>query len=123
MSARALALALALVALLAMSASPAMAYEDPAGCPTEVTFDPDVPTFDEIVGIPLGAGGTGSTPRNLSQKLYDYFDALVGYTATHSRVKVIRKDFGNSVLGKPLRFYVVSSRDNIENLDVGRADG
>ena len=123
MSARALALALALVALLAISASPAMAYEDPAGCPTDVTFDPAVPTFDSIVGRPLGEGGTGSTPRNPSPKLYDFFDALVTYTADHARVKVIRKDFGNSVLGKPLRFYVVSSRDNIENLDTGRADG
>ena len=123
MSARALALALALVALLAMSATPAMAYEDPQGCPTEVTFDPAVPTFDSVVGRPLGEGGTGSTPRNLSQPLYDYFDALVAYTANHPRVKVIRKDFGNSVLGKPLRFYVISSRDNIENLDTGRADG
>jgi hypothetical protein len=123
MSARALALALALVALLAISASPAMAYEDPAGCPTEVTFDPTIPTFDSVVGRPLGDGGTGSTPRNLSQKLYDYFDAMVAHTADHPRVKVIRKDFGNSVLGKPLRFYVISSRDNIENLDTGRADG
>ena len=38
-------------------------------------------------------------------------------------VKVIRKSFGTSVLGRDLRFYVVSTPDNIDNLDTGRADG
>ena len=125
MPARLLSAAVALAALLALSvASPAQAYyEDPPGCPQEVTFDPLVPTFDQVVGVPLGAGGTGSTPRRPSADIYKYFDRLVEYTAAHSRVKVIRKDFGQSFLGKPLRFYVVSSRDNIENLDTGRADG
>ena len=48
---------------------------------------------------------------------------MVAYTENHARVKVIRKSFGTSVLGQDLRFYVIASRDNIDNLDAGRKDG
>jgi Zinc carboxypeptidase len=111
----------ALFAALAPASAMAQSYTLP--CPQQTTYDDDVPTFDEIVGVPLGAGGTGSTPRNLTAKIYQYFDAMVAYTANHPRVKVIRKDYGQSVLGNELRFYVVSTPDNIDNLDAGRADG
>jgi hypothetical protein len=124
MPARLLSAAIALAAALALSlAPPALADEDPPGCPQEVTFDPAVPTFAEVVGVPLGAGGAGTVAHRPSTDIHRYFDRLVAHTTDHARVKVIRKDFGTSVLGRPLRFYVVSSRDNIENLDAGRADG
>ena len=51
--ARTAALALALgIAAVAAWAAPANAYVDPPGCPTEVTFDSSVPTFEEVVGVP-----------------------------------------------------------------------
>ena len=118
----ALALALGALAVAAMAA-PAQAYVDPPGCPQSVQFADDIPTFEDVIGIPLGAGGTGSTPRNLTAKIYEYFDAVVEATADSDRVRVIKKSFGTSVMGQDLRFYVVSSADNIENLDTGRADG
>jgi len=122
--ARSMALAVALAGVAALAAAaPAAAYVDPPGCPSEVTFDPGVPTFEQVVGVPLGAGGVGSSPRRLTADLYEYFDALVQHTAEDDRVKVIRKSFGTSVLGTDLRFYVVSTPDNIDNLDAGRADG
>jgi hypothetical protein len=121
---RSMALALALGGVAAVAAAaPTSAYVDPPGCPAEVTYDPAVPTFEQVVGVPLGAGGTGSTPRRLTADLYAYFDALVDYTTDHDRVQVIRKSFGKSVLGTDLRFYVISTPDNIDNLDAGRADG
>jgi hypothetical protein len=122
--ARSAALALALGALaVAATAAPAQAYVDPPGCPQAVQFASDIPTFKEVTGIELGAGGTGSTPRNLTPVIYQYFDAVVAATANSDRVKVIRKSFGTSVMGRDLRFYVVSTPDNIDNLDTGRADG
>jgi hypothetical protein len=117
-----LALALAALGILA-AAAPAAAYVDPPGCTQEVQYDAGVPTFEQVVGVPLGAGGTGSTSRRLTADIYKYFDVMVDYTADHARVKVIRKSFGTSVLGQDLRFYVVSSRENIDNLDDGRRDG
>ena len=105
--ARTAALALALgIAFSVAWVAPANAYVDPPGCPTEVTFDSSIPTFEEVVGVPLGAGGTGSTSRNLTAQIYAYFDAVVDATADSDRVKVIRKSFGTSVLGRDLRFYV-----------------
>jgi hypothetical protein len=121
---RSAALALALgAAAVAATAAPAQAYVDPPGCPQSVEFASDIPTFEEVTGIELGAGGTGSTPRNLTAVIYQYFDAVVEATEDNDRVKVIRKSFGTSVMGKDLRFYVVSTPDNIDNLDTGRADG
>ena len=114
--------AVAAVAALA-AAAPAAAYVDPPGCTQEVQYDLGIPTFKDVVGVDLGAGGTGSTSRRPTADIYAYFDALVAATATSDRVKVIRKSFGTSVLGRDLRFYVVSTPDNIDNLDTGRADG
>ena len=115
-------LAVAAASTLA-AAAPAAAYVDPPGCTQEVAYDLGIPTFKDVVGVELGAGGTGSTSRRPTADIYAYFDAMVAATATSDRVKVIRKSFGTSVLGHDLRFYVISSPDNIDNLDTGRADG
>ena len=115
-------LAVATVSALA-AAAPAAAYVDPPGCTQEIAYDLGIPTFKDVVGVELGAGGTGSTSRRPTADIYAYFDAMVAATATSDRVKVIRKSFGTSVLGRDLRFYVISTPDNIDNLDTGRADG
>ena len=80
-----LGIALACTAALALAA-PASAYVDPPGCTADITYDADVPTFEEVVGKALGAGGTGTTPRNPSADIYKYFDAMVTYTENHPRV-------------------------------------
>ena len=123
---RSMLLGLALAgATAAATAAPAAAYVDPDWCTPSPTYAPasEIPTFESVVGRPLGDGPTGSTGRNPTQKLYDYFDAMVAATAANTKVKVIRKSFGTSVMGQDLRFYVISTADNIANLDAGRADG
>ena len=75
--ARATALGLALAALFAMLApARSLAQVDPAGCTDEVAYDPAIPTYESVVGRPLGDGGTGSSGRDLTADIYKYFRAV-----------------------------------------------
>ena len=43
--------------------------------------------------------------------------------ANSSRVRIVERDIGATVLGKRLKYYILGTPDNIDNLDTGRADG
>jgi hypothetical protein len=121
--ARAALLGLALAALLAVLApASSFAQVDPVGCTDEVGYDPAIPTYESVVGRPLGDGPTGNTGRDMSADIHKYFDAVVAASLSSPRVRVIKKPYGTSVLGRPMQFYVLSSPDNIANLDGGRRD-
>jgi hypothetical protein len=121
--ARAVALGLALAALLAVFApARSRADVDPAGCTEDAQYDPAIPTYEEVVGRPLGDGPTGNTGRDMTADIYKYFDAVMAATQNNPRVRVIEKPYGKSVLGKRMQFYVLSTPDNIANLDGGRRD-
>jgi hypothetical protein len=122
--ARAVALGLALAALLAVLApARSLADVDPAGCTDEVAYDPAIPTYQDVVGRPLGDGPTGNTGRDLTADIYKYFRAVKAATDGNSRVRMLEKPYGKSVLGQDLSFWVLSTTDNIANLDAGRKDG
>src|SRR3954451_21941504 len=121
---RAVALGLALAALLGVLA-PARSLADvgPAGCTAEVPYAPAIPTYQDVVGRPLGDGPTGNTGRDLTADIYKYFRAVKAATDGNSRVRMLEKPYGKSVLGQDLSFWVLSTADNIANLDAGRRDG
>src|SRR5687768_6645864 len=97
---RAAALGLALMALLAILApARGLADVDPAGCTQDVLFDPTIPTFETEIGRPLGQGPTGTSGRNQSAVIDRYFKAVMDKTQGSSRVKMIREQYGTSVLG------------------------
>ena len=122
--ARATALGLAIAALLAVLApARGIADVDPAGCTEAIEYDPAIPTYQDVVGRPLGDGPTGNTGRDVTADIYKYFDAVVAASRTSSRVRMLVKPYGESVLGRELKFYVLSTPDNIANLDEGRKDG
>jgi hypothetical protein len=122
--ARVLALGLALAALLAaLAPARSLADVDPAGCTDEITYDPAIPTYQDVLGRPLGDGGTGTSGRDVTADIYTYFRAVKAATAAHPRVRMLEKPYGTSVLGKELVFWVLSTPDNINNLDAGRKDG
>ena len=120
---RAAALALVFAALLAVLApARSSADVDPAGCTDDVQYDPSIPTYQDVVGRPLGDGPTGNTGRDVTADIYKYFDAVVAASQSNPRVRVIEKPYGRSVLGQRLQFYVLGTPDNIANLDAGRRD-
>jgi hypothetical protein len=121
--ARVLALGLALAALFAaLAPARSLADTDPAGCTDGVGYDPAIPTYQDVVGRPLGDGPTGNTGRDLTADIYKYFRAVKDATAGSSRVRMIEKSYGKSVLGQDLAFWVLSTPENIANLDGGRKD-
>ena len=99
-----------------------LADVDPAGCTDGVGYDPAVPTYEAVVGRPLGDGPTGNTGRDVTADIYKYFRAVKDATAANPRVRMLEKSYGKSVLGQDLAFWVLSSPDNIDNLDAGRKD-
>src|SRR5918997_3868222 len=121
---RATTLLLSLLALLAAFApAGAMADVDPPGCTQDVQYDPDIPTYEQVIGRPLGdATLTGIEGRDFTADIYRYFDAVMAATQNHPRVRMLEKPYGTSVLGRRMQFYVISSPDNIANLDAGRQD-
>jgi hypothetical protein len=121
--ARVLALGLALAALFAaLAPASSLADEDPAGCTDGVGYDSAIPTYQDVVGRPLGDGPTGNTGRDLTADIYKYFRAVKDATAASPRVRMLEKSYGKSVLGQDLVFWVLSTPDNIDNLDAGRKD-
>jgi hypothetical protein len=136
-------LALAATAVLGTAALPAtsVADETTPTCPAGVTYDPSIKSWDQYyadnhnpeavrklgqgIGQPGGgptAGGVGPDPanpigRNKSDVLLEYADYIVQATAMSARVRVVKKPIGQSSLGKDIAFYVVSTPNNIGNLD------
>ena len=58
----------------------------------------------------------------MTADIYKYFRAVKAATASNPRVRMLEKSYGKSVLGQDLSFWVLSSPDNIDNLDAGRKD-
>lgn len=119
-----LLLAAVAAVLLAVVPQAASAQSAPAqSCTTDLSYDPSIPTFEQVTGKVLGAGGPGRTARVDSDVIWQYFDAMVAATANHARVKVVEKPLGTSYLGRKLAYYVIGTKENIDNLDAGRKDG
>jgi Zinc carboxypeptidase len=121
--------ALAATAIVAAAPGTAAAAPDPAGCTQNIQYDPSIPTFKQyadangIANNTLGGITTGTTAKHSTLELYGYFDAVIAATAGNPRVSVVKRDLGTSYLGKPMRYYVVGTPENIANLDAGRNDG
>ena len=98
---------------------------DPAGCPQDVTFDPAVRTWSQVFpNSPIaGNNSTGSSQKHLTADLYTYAQAVMADVAQSSRVRIVEKDIGATVLGRRLKYYAIGTPDNIANLDAGRNDG
>jgi hypothetical protein len=122
---RLLAAATSVAAAAALAALPgaASAAPDPVGCTPDIQYDPSIPTFKDVTGIDLSAGGTGTSARNKTNVLYQYGDALVAATADNPRVRIIAKNLGKTAQGDlDLKIYVAGTPQNIANLDGGRND-
>jgi hypothetical protein len=130
--------ALLALALTALAASAAPAAASAAACTPGLQLDPAVPTWDQwfadqhpidtplgtVSGrIPFASGGTDTADGNYEAVLYDYLDHLAAATATNPRVRIVKKPYGKTALGRDLAVYVVGTPENIANLDAGRNDG
>ena len=115
--------ALLLVAA-ALVAAPgvAKADTDPAGCTEDLQYDPSIPTYNSVLGLPLGGGATGTTSRRLTADLQTYQHAVAVATQNNPRVRVIEKKMSDTALGRQVIYSVVGTPDNIDNLDAGRND-
>ena len=115
--------ALLLVAA-ALVAAPgvAKADTDPAGCTEDLQYDPSIPTYNSVLGLPLGGGATGTSSRRVTADLQTYQHAVAVATANNPRVRVIEKKMSDTALGREVIYSVVSTPDNIANLDAGRND-
>ncbi len=117
-----LVLALAAAGLTAALPARALADVDPAGCTQDLQYDPSIPTYNSVLGLPLGGGTTGTGSRQLSAVLQTYLHALAVATANNPRVRVVEKSMGVSALSRPITYAVVGTPDNMDNLDGGRQD-
>jgi hypothetical protein len=120
----ALLVALALMAALFTAALPAraLADPDPVNCTDDLQYDPSIPTYNSVLGLPLGGGTTGTSSRQLSAVLQTYLHSLAVATANNPRVRILEKSLGVSALGRPITYAVIGTPDNIANLDAGRND-
>jgi hypothetical protein len=115
--------ALLLVAA-ALVAAPGVANADtdPAGCTDDLQYDPSIPTYNSVLGLPLGGGATGTSSRRLTADLQTYQHAVAEATKNNPRVRVIEKKMSDTALGRQVIYSVISTPDNIDNLDAGRND-
>ena len=112
--------ALALTAALFVAAPAAhadVADVDPAGCTPDLQYDPSIPKYSDVLGAALGAGS-----RRPTLDLQTYQRAVVNATQNNPRVRVIEKKMSDTALGREVWYSVVSTPDNIANLDAGRND-
>src|SRR4051794_217497 len=109
--------AFALVAAMLVAAPVARADEDPPGCTSDLQYDPSIPTYNSVLGTALGSGAGGSSARRLTAELQTYQRAVVAATQNNPRVRVIEKKMSNTALGREVWYSVVSTPDNIANLD------
>jgi len=118
------------VGALALAGSPPAMAADPANCDqyTVNDLDPSIPTFKQyadanaIANNTLGGFSTGTSNRHLTSELNGYVDAVAAAANNTNRVKIDVRQIGLSNLGKPFRYAVVSTPDNIDNLDEGDDD-
>ena len=119
-------LGVALAALtLAGGATPAAHAQSTAACTQDIQFDPSVRTWDQVFpNRPIaGTNATGTGQRNLTNELYTYAQAVMADVANSSRVRIVERDIGATVLGRRLKYYILGTPENIANLDAGRNDG
>jgi hypothetical protein len=114
--------ALALAAAFFVAAPAAHAQVDPAGCTNDLQYDPSIPTYNSVLGTALGSGTTGSSARRLTLELQTYQRAVVNATQNNPRVRVIEKTMSDTALGAEVTYSVISTPENIANLDAGRND-
>lgn len=134
---RAKALMTAAVAVLAAAAIPGIAQA--ADCTSSLSYDPNVPTWDQFFSDPANAGsgaiqpfasgGPGrSTGKNTTANLDKYFDGVMAAVnaspGTRDRVEIVKKTLGKSELGtydnipgRDLAFWVIGTKANIDKLD------
>jgi hypothetical protein len=122
MSRTALLAALAAALLVAVAPARALADVDPAGCTDSLQYDPSIPTYNSVLGLPLGGGLTGTGSRRPTADLQAYQHAVAVATQNNPRVRVIEKKMADSALGRQVIYSVVGTPDNIANLDAGRND-
>ena len=114
---------LALVAALLVAAPAAQAQVDPAGCTDDLQYDPSIPRYNEVLGGALGGPNpAGGTARRLTLELQTYQRAIVNATQNNPRVRVIEKKMSDTALGQEVTYSVISTPENIANLDAGRND-
>src|SRR6201989_2355699 len=119
----ALLLILALTtALTAAMPARALAAPDPVNCTDDLQYAPSIPTYNSVLGLPLGGGATGTTSRRPTADLQTYQHAVAVATANNPRVRVIEKKMSDTALGRQVIYSVISTPDNIANLDAGRND-
>ncbi|PTL58548.1 M14 family zinc carboxypeptidase [Paraconexibacter algicola] len=139
---RLLAAALSAAAIIgAGMPAAANAQADPAQCTPDLQYDSNIPSWDQYYGdghnpaakLPFGTGGTGRVEgKNQSAVVLEYFDAVMAAVNTGAgtasgqpspTVRMKKYPLGRSVLNRELAFYVLSTPDNVANLDEGRQDG
>jgi hypothetical protein len=116
---------LALGAALLIAAPAAQAQVDPAGCTDDLQYDPTIPKYNEVLGTPLGSGNNnpaGNRARRLTIELQTYQRAVVNATQNNPRVRVIEKKMSDSALGREVWYSIISTPENIANLEAGRDD-
>ena len=116
---------LALGAALLIAAPAAQAQVDPAGCTDDLQYDPTIPKYNEVLGTALGSGNNnpaGNRARRLTIELQTYQRAIVNATQNNPRVRVIEKKMSDTALGREVWYSVISTPENIANLDAGRND-
>ena len=113
---------LAVAAALMIAPGSASAQVDPAGCTDDLQYDTSIPTYTSVLGSPLGAPGTGVGARKPTADLQRYQHAVAEATKNNPRVRVIEKKMSDTTLGREVIYSVVSTPDNIDNLDAGRND-
>jgi hypothetical protein len=134
---RAKALMTAAVAVLAAAALPGIAQA--ADCTSSLSYDPNVPTWDQFFSDPANAGSGAiqpfasgapgrSTGKNTTANLDKYFDGVTTAVntspGTRDRVEIVKKSLGASELGtydgvpgRDLAFWVIGTKANIDKLD------
>ncbi|WP_445152508.1 M14 family zinc carboxypeptidase [Baekduia sp. Peel2402] len=139
--------AAALAAAAVLPAGASAAIVDPAGvdattCTSTLNYDKNVPTWDQWFSdghdpdaiVPFASKGTLQVGRNLTKTLDDYFDgvtaAVNASAATKDRVAIRKITLGTSELGsvtlggpnstvpgRDLAFWVIGTKQHIDNLD------
>mgnify|MGYP001252665793 CR=1 FL=1 len=110
---------LATLGLCAAFAAQAKAIEyDPAQCTAGVTYDPSITTPEEFFGGTLAPHTGGSNATNNAAKknttiLYPYLQQL----ADDAPELIVERSAGTTALGKDIPFVIISSPENIEDLE------
>ena len=114
---------IAFAAALLVAAPAAHAQVDPAGCTDDLQYDPSIPRYNEVLGGALGGPNpAGGTARRLTLELQTYQRAIVNATQNNPRVRVVEKKMSDTALGQEVTYSVISTPENIANLDAGRND-